>query len=224
MSKVVAHNNPNSAKDRLVLNDSLRASIKLRLTRFDRQANPNSELKQAAVTLALTNCAKDDRASFLLTRRPKHLNRHGGQYALPGGKRDQDETAVQTALRELHEELGLIVTENHVLGLLDDYQTRSGFNITPVVVWAGANCQLNPDPNEVARIFNIPLDDLKSPDIPVLETTAAGKHPVLSTPLATLGHRVFAPTAAFIYQFREIVLFDRHTRVAHLDQPKFAWK
>ena len=224
MPKVATQNNPNSARYRLVLNDALRELIKKRLTGFDRLANCDSKLKQAAVTLVVTNCEQDDRASFLLTRRPKHLNRHGGQYALPGGKRDQNETAVQTALRELHEELGLILTENHVLGMLDDYQTRSGFNITPVVVWAGADCQLSPDPNEVARIFNIPLDDLKSPDIPVLETTKAGKHPVLSTPLASLGHRVFAPTAAFIYQFREIVLFDRYTRVAHLDQPKFAWK
>lgn len=210
--------------NRLLLNDSLRECITARLAQFNRNANRNSRLRQAAVALTIIDREQDDSASFLLTRRPTHLHRHGGQYALPGGKRDQDESAQETALRELREEMGIGLTEKHVLGMLDDYQTRSGFNITPVVVWAGSNRNLDPDPNEIARVFRIPLDDLKSPDIPCLETTTAGEHPVLSTPLATLGHRVFAPTAAFIYQFREIVIFNRHTRVAHLDQPKFAWK
>ncbi len=213
-----------SQSTNLALNDSLREYITGRLANFDRKSNHKPHLRQAAVALTILDLEESDAASFLLTRRPKHLNRHGGQYALPGGKRDRNETAVETALRELHEEIGLNLEKEHVLGVLDDYETRSGFNITPVVVWAGPNCQLNPDPNEVARVFRIPLDDLKSPDIPILEPTAAGQFPVLSIPLASLGHQVFAPTAAFVYQFREVVLFNRHTRVAHLDQPKFAWK
>ncbi len=224
MKQTVSQITPIHENKCLVLNDSLRQCITARLARFNRSTNRDSHLRQAAVALTIVDHEQDDRASFLLTRRSIHLNRHGGQYALPGGKRDHNESAQETALRELQEEIGIGLDEDHVLGMLDDYQTRSGFNITPVVVWAGSNCNLDPDPNEIARVYRIPLDDLKSPDIPVLESTSAGDHPVLSTPLATLGHRVFAPTAAFIYQFREIVLFDRHTRVAHLDQPKFAWK
>lgn len=209
---------------RLMIDDSLRQKIARRLSSFDRKANSDPQLRQAAVALTILEGEKDRSASFLLTRRPKHLKRHGGQYALPGGRTDNNENIVQTSLRELREEVGIDLTECDVLGLLDDYQTRSGFNITPVVLWAGANVEIIPDPNEIARVFRIPLDDLKSSKIPVLEHSDESEFPVLSTPLATLGHQVFAPTAAFIFQFREIVLFGRHTRVAHFDQPKFAWK
>lgn len=209
---------------RLVISESLRQQIADRLSSFDRRSNSDSRLRQAAVALTILDGHEDDTASFLLTRRPKHLKRHRGQYALPGGRADDSETAIQTSLRELREEVGIDLPESNVLGLLDDYQTRSGFNITPVVLWAGSNVEIIPDPNEVAKVFRIPLNDLKSPNIPVLEHSDESEFPVLSTPLATLGHRIFAPTAAFIYQFREIVLFGRHTRIEHFDQPKFAWK
>ncbi len=208
----------------LAIDDSLRQLITSRLSSFDRKLNFDPHLRQAAVALTILDSEKDGSASFLLTQRPRHLKRHGGQYALPGGRTDDNENIVQTSIRELREEVGIDLAESDVLGLLDDYQTRSGFNITPVVLWAGASVEIIPDPNEVAKVFRIPLDELKSPKIPVLEHSDESEHPVLSTPLATLGHRVFAPTAAFIYQFREIVLFGRHTRVGHFDQPKFAWK
>ena len=218
-------NKPQTNKNsRLVIGESLRQQIASRLSSFERKLNYATHLRQAAVALTILDDGIDGRASFLLTQRPKHLKRHGGQYALPGGRTDDNENVIQTSIRELREEVGIDLTESNVLGLLDDYQTRSGFNITPVVLWAGENVEIIPDPNEIAKVFRIPLDDLKSPKIPVLEHSDESKHPVLSTPLATLGHQVFAPTAAFIYQFREIVLFGRHTRVDHFDQPKFAWK
>ncbi len=213
-----------TSSNRLILDDSLRECIEANLSAFERRPNADGRLRQAAVALTLVEGIQDDSAHFVLTRRPKHLNQHGGQYALPGGKMDPNESAIETSLRELHEEIGLDIKESEVLGLLDDYQTRSGFNITPVVIWAGINAELKPNPNEVARLFRIPLDDLRAPDLPVLEYIPESQFPVLSTPLATLGHRVFAPTAAFLFQFREVGLFGRHTRVAHLDQPKFAWK
>ena len=206
------------------LDDSLKATVCQRLSEFERLACDDNEFNRAAVAFTLLNAEPTDEAAFLLTRRPKHLKRHGGQYALPGGRIDGKESIVEAALRELHEEIGLDLGMDSVLGLLDDYQTRSGFVISPVVVWAGANMTLEPDPGEVAAMFRIPLTDLKSSSIPVLEQSEEKDRMVLSTPLATMGHRVFAPTAAFIYQFREVILFDRPTRVAHFDQPKFAWK
>ena len=209
----------------IILNAALRNHISRCLAGFTRIASSgNDRLRQAAVALTIINVEHDKTASFLLTVRQQHLRRHGGQYALPGGRIDDGESAVEAALRELHEEIGIELEELDVLGKLDDYQTRSGFNITPVVLWAGVRHKLYPDSNEIARVYRIPLNDLKSPKIPVIEATKAGKHPVLSTPIATLGHEVFAPTAAFIYQFREVVLFQRHTRVAHFDQPQFAWR
>lgn len=180
-------------------------------------------LRQAAVSLVV---AGDDRgmASVLLTRRPEGLRRHGGQYALPGGRVDLGETAEQAALRELLEELGLDPGPDAILGALDDFPTRSGFRIRPFVLWGGAAPELRPDPNEVAAVFRIPLAELCRPEIPHLDYGEGGDHPVLSAPLTTLGHHVYAPTAAILYQFREVALLGRATRVAHYDQPRFAWK
>ena len=212
------------ADNKILLDESLRNSIVERLSNFDRKPIRKRELRQAAVAFTILNEDSGSAASFLLTRRPKHLRRHGGQYALPGGRLDGDESALEASLRELQEEIGIDVSENEVLGFLDDYETRSGFVITPVVVWAGERNELHPDPNEVASVFRVPLADLKSPKIPVLEKLAESGTRVLSAPLDSIGHRVFAPTAAFLFQFREVALFGRHTRVAHFDQPKFAWK
>lgn len=113
--------------------------------------------------------------------------------------------------------------EESVIGMLDDYPTRSGFRITPVVVWGGDAGALVPDPREVDQVYLIPLADLLNPGIPHLEP-GPGDHPILSAPLATLGHHVFAPTAAMLYQFREAALLGKPTRVSHYDQPAFAWK
>lgn len=179
-------------------------------------------LRPAAVALVV---AGDDQgnASVLLTRRPEGLRRHGGQYALPGGRVDPGETAEEAALRELWEELGLDPGPDAILGALDDFPTRSGFRIRPFVVWVGDGPELRPDPDEVAAVFHIPLAELCRPEIPHLDHAAGGSHPVLSAPLPTLGHHVYAPTAAILYQFREVALLGRATRVAHYDQPRFAW-
>ena len=109
-----------------------------------------------------------------------------------------------------------------VIGLLDDYPTRSGFVITPVVVWAGASADLLPDPREVAAAYRIPLEELDHPEIPRLRRIPESDRPVISIPLA--GHDVHAPTAAVVYQFREVALHGRETRVAHFEQPVFAWR
>ena len=210
--------------NKLTPDENLKTLIRNRLSNFKAVSADDDGLRRAAVAFTIVSSEASDEAAFLLTRRQKHLNRHGGQYALPGGRVDENETVVDAALRELHEEIGIEVSESDVLGVLDDYCTRSGFIITPVVVWADPNVVVNPDPSEVAAVFRIPISDLKSSSIPILQQSADPDRMVLSTPIQTLGHEVFAPTAAFIYQFREVILFDRHTRVGQFDQPKFAWK
>lgn len=163
-----------------------------------------------------------DQPALLLTRRALSLRSHAGQWAMPGGRIDAGETPEQAALRELAEEVGLVLEADAVLGRLDDYATRSGFVVTPVVVWAGAARDVVPNADEVASIHRIPLQEFLRPDAPLLNQVAGAEHPVLRMPVGKAW--IAAPTAAFIYQFREWCLLERDTRVAHFDQPVFAWK
>ena len=202
---------------------SLRDTLRWNLAAFERHAPSGAPLKAAAVAIVVVYDPEQASDCFLLTRRSSRLRGHSAQYALPGGRLDANECPPEAALRELHEELGLSLGEDAVLGLLDDYETRSGYRITPVVVWGGSADVLAPNPDEVARVFRVPLEELDHPDIPVLEHIPESDRPVLSIPLATVGHRIYAPTAAMIFQFREVALYRRATRVAGYDQPKFAW-
>lgn len=188
--------------------------------RLPDEAKP-SALKRAAVVLALTESNDGDDTAFLLTKRASTLRAHRGQWALPGGRCDAGETPVEAALRELDEELTLKLSSDAVLGLLDDYPTRSGYLITPVVVWAADSAAIRPNPDEVASVHRIALDTIERDD--AFDFTAI---PESTRRVIRFHHRmslIHAPTAALIYQFRE-VLAGRHTRVTDLEQPVFAWK
>ena len=221
----------------LRIGDALKAHIDAQLRAFPWQANAATGAPHAAAAMTLTlideglgadvrgitqPAAWSDAAALLLTRRAAHLKRHAGQWALPGGRMEAGETPEQAALRELHEEVGLPPDAVQVLGRLDDYATRSGFVITPVVVWAGAVKTLQPDPSEVASTHRIPLTEFMRDDAPWLDASEHSPHPVLRMPVGSSW--IAAPTAAFLYQFREVCLAGRATRVAHFDQPTFAWR
>lgn len=199
----------------------LREIAEERLGRFPRTEEPLGERRAAAVAVTLVD-DEDGRPCFVLTRRAAKLRRHAGQWALPGGRVDQGEDVVRAALRELDEEVRLHCPPSAVLGLLDDYPTRSGFVITPVVVWGGAGVALEGDPSEVAAVYRVPLEDLTGPNIPHLRAIPESDRPVISISIA--GAQVHAPTAAILYQMREVVLRDEATRVAHFEQPVFAWR
>jgi 8-oxo-dGTP pyrophosphatase MutT (NUDIX family) len=179
------------------------------------------ELKHAAVAIALTEAAGGPGTTFLLTRRAASLRAHAAQWALPGGRCDHGETPAQAALRELHEELGVGLGESDVLGLLDDYPTRSGYLITPVVVWVGTSADIIPNPAEVASVHRVALDDIERADVFSFTRIPESTRRVIRFRHA--GQHIHAPTAALIYQFAE-VLAGRETRVAELEQPVFAWK
>jgi 8-oxo-dGTP pyrophosphatase MutT (NUDIX family) len=183
---------------------------------------PALALKRAAVAIALTEAG--DAAggtAVLLTLRAAGLRAHSSQWALPGGRCDVGETQVTAALRELHEELGLELGPDDVLGLLDDYPTRSGYLITPVVVWAAPSAAILPNPDEVASVHRIALGDIERADAFDFTTIPESTRRVIRFRHA--GQFIHAPTAALIYQFRE-VLAGRDTRVAELEQPVFAWR
>lgn len=161
-------------------------------------------------------------AALLLTRRAGGLSSHAGQWALPGGRIDAGETPEQAALRELHEEVGLQLGADNLLGRLDDFVTRSGYVITPVLLWAGEARALTPNPREVESIHRIPVTEFLRGDAPMLEQRDDSEHPVLRMPVGDSW--IAAPTAAVLYQFRELCLWGRPTRVAHFEQPHFAWR
>jgi 8-oxo-dGTP pyrophosphatase MutT (NUDIX family) len=197
-----------------------------RRVRTNLAAHPRAALaldgrRAAAVALVLVDDAEGN-ACFLLTRRTARLRRHSGQWALPGGRLEHGESAADAALRELAEEVGLTPTADAVLGVLDDYATRSGFVITPVVVWGGAGARIVPDPGEVAAVYQVPLAVLDDPGVPRLRRIPESDRPVIS--IAMVGADVHAPTAAIVYQLREVALHGRATRVAHFEQPVFAWR
>jgi 8-oxo-dGTP pyrophosphatase MutT (NUDIX family) len=204
--------------------DATRRNIAARCAGFARRPETATAtaLKRAAVAIALVEADHGaDATAVLLTRRAAGLRAHRGQWALPGGRCDEGETPVEAALRELHEELGLELGVENVLGLLDDYPTRSGYLITPVVVWAAANAAISPNPHEVASVHRIALDEIEAEDAFSFTTIAESDRRVIRFHHA--GRLIHAPTAALIYQFRE-VLAGRDTRVAELEQPVFAWK
>jgi 8-oxo-dGTP pyrophosphatase MutT (NUDIX family) len=201
--------------------EALRARVRAHLGRFERQPIAPDGRRPAAVAVVLL---PDDegRACFLLTRRAATLRAHARQWALPGGRIDTGESPERAALRELREEVGLALEPASVLGLLDDYGTRSGFIITPVVAWAGDAVELTPNPAEVAHVYHVPLAELDKPEVPRLISIPESDRPVIQVPL--LSSLIHAPTAAVLYQIREVVVHGRSTRVAHFEQPTWAWK
>ena len=201
--------------------EGLRERARAHLARFERRAVAPDGRRPAAVAVVLL---PDDegRACLLLTKRARGLRNHGGQWALPGGRIDHPETAQEAALRELREEVGVSLGDDSVLGVLDDYGTRSGFIITPIVVWSGAAVTLTPNPDEVASVHRIPLAELDKPEVPRLVSIPESERPVIQLPL--LGSLIHAPTAAVVFQAREVVVHGRPTRVDHFEQPVWAWR
>jgi 8-oxo-dGTP pyrophosphatase MutT (NUDIX family) len=197
-----------------------RESLTAALQAFERREHALDDRRHAAVAVVVVDSA--DGPGIVLTKRSSRLRAHAGQWALPGGRIDAGESPEDAALRELHEELGLLVTaDDAVLGRLDDYPTRSGYVITPVVVWSGLSADaMKPNAAEVASAHVV------TPEVLAVEprfvTIPESASPVIQLPmLKTLIH---APTAAVVYQFRELALHGRTTRVDHLEQPVFAWR
>jgi len=214
---------------------ALRTLIEAHLRRFEVQTATPAGHRRAAVALAVVHegmgaglaglpepATWSTQAALILTRRHVSLASHGGQWALPGGRMDDGETPEQTALRELAEEVGLVLEPNTVLGRLDDFVTRSGYAITPVVVWGGEGRGLLANPGEVDRIHRIPVGEFMRTDAPWLDPIEDSIHPVLRMPVGDSW--IAAPTAAMLYQFREWCIGGRPTRVAHFEQPLFARK
>jgi 8-oxo-dGTP pyrophosphatase MutT (NUDIX family) len=200
---------------------ALRARLAANLARLAPATIAPGALKRAAVCVIVTDDGHGE-AALLLTKRAARLNRHSGQYALPGGRLDADESPLDAARREAREEIGLALAPEAFLGRLDDFPTRSGYLITPLVAWLEAGARLAPNPEEVARIYRVPLAALGREGSPQFVSIPESDRPVIRYPI--LGTLVHAPTAAVLYQFMEVGVHGRATRVDHLEQPGWAWR
>ncbi len=215
--------------------ETLRARIAGHLAGFPINRADDAGARAAAVAVAVTDESFGadvfglpqhtewrNGAALILTRRSSKLRSHPGQWALPGGRIDPGESPEQTALREMREEIGLALDESAVIGRLDDFVTRSGFIMTPIVIWAGARRELVANADEVDSIHRIPVSEFMRADAPILDPSADGGAPVLRMPVGN--NWIAAPTAAILYQFREVCLLGNPVRVAHFEQPAFAWR
>jgi 8-oxo-dGTP pyrophosphatase MutT (NUDIX family) len=161
-------------------------------------------------------------AAFLLCRRAAKMRRHAGQWALPGGRLDAGETPLEGGIREVREELGLSLEPDDVLGWLDDYPTRSGFVITPVVFWGPTEPAITPAPDEVLAVYRIGLQALEDSE-PRFLTIPESDQPILQLPLGN--DVIHAPTGAILYQLRQVALRGQlDERVHHIGEPVFAWR
>ena len=161
-------------------------------------------------------------AAVLLTRRTSKLKDHPGQWALPGGRVDGNESALEAAIREASEEVGLDLTPDNLLGRLDDYPTRSGYAISPFVFWVGNGLEPEANPDEVASIHRISIRELSRPDSPRFIKIPESDRPVVQLPVG--GDLIHAPTGAIIYHFRAVAYEGTEVRVDELEQPVFAWR
>jgi 8-oxo-dGTP pyrophosphatase MutT (NUDIX family) len=232
--------------------EALREQIRDRLAAHDRRVVADPEKRHAAVAVLLVDSeVGEDRidpapvadwiagrpmpetldgrmvdvsggAAFLLCRRTSRLSSHPAQWALPGGRLDPGESAIDAALRELDEEVGIKLAHSNVLGLLDDYPTRSGYVITPVVIWGGGRLDPRPAPDEVVAVYRVGIHQLQRSDSPRFITIPESPRPVVQIPLGN--DLIHAPTGAILLQLRWLCLDGRHDAVDDLEQPVFAWK
>lgn len=184
--------------------------------------SPRGESTRAAVAVI---CTADEARGWpegvVLTRRSAHLERHPGQWAFPGGKVDAGESAELCARRECREEIGLDLHRANLLGRLDDFETRSGFVVSPFLYWQEESVDFVVDPAEVASVHVVAWHDFDRPEVPRWRPTAGGRS-LMAMPVE--GSWVHAPTAAILYQAFCLVWRLQWTRVRGAEEPRFAWR
>jgi 8-oxo-dGTP pyrophosphatase MutT (NUDIX family) len=198
-------------------NAAIKARIAANLGAFPRRDIDLTGRRHAAVAVLLSPVVGE--MTYVITRRALTLRRNAGNWALPGGHVDEGEDAEAAALRETHEELGVLLPRSAVVGRLDDLATLSGHVMTPVVLWSDVALELAPNPAEVQFALRPPISELDHPDAPMIEENPAGGPPLKR--MFVQGTWVNPPTAAVLYQFREVCLHARWARTDDIGQPSW---
>ena len=161
-------------------------------------------LKVSAVLIPIVDHGND--LSVLLTKRSSNLSSHGGQISFPGGRSDEiDDHAMATALREAQEEINLPPENVEVVGALEDYETVTGYNVSPVVGFVNPDFEIIPQQTEVEEVFEVPLDfilDEKNHKIEsVMWKGVKRKYYVFPHDQ----HKIWGATAAMLVRFANLV-------------------
>ena len=203
----------------MTVEHALRQQMLQNLAAFEPNLLAQTDLKRASVAVITTLDETGDDPAFIITRRAAKLRGHAGQWAFPGGRLDAGETSLEGAIRETREELGLTLTDEHLLGQLDDYETHSGYAMSAFVFWV-TKAQMTPNPDEVAAIHHFEIASLDRPDSPELLPGPDPERPIIRMHVGPVD--IHAPTGAILHQFHEVAVKGLTTRVAHFDQPDWA--
>lgn len=192
----------------------MRDTVGAALRRFSPRSLGGNGLRRATVAIVVHRHGGE--FGIWVIERAKGLRENPGQYALPGGRSEPGEDVIATGLRELAEETGVVLQRDDVMGRLDDYVTRTGYLISTIVCWVDGYPRAQPNPEEVASAYFVPLADLLV--TPRFRPDPETGMRLIEFPL--LGVVIHAPTGAVLHQFAEVVLRGRPTRVATLAEPR----
>jgi 8-oxo-dGTP pyrophosphatase MutT (NUDIX family) len=197
---------------------ALRDRLTANLSTFVAEPLPGNDLPGAAVAIVVAPDL-DGAAVYAFIQRGMGLRSNPGQYALPGGRLDPGETALDAARRELDEELGIALGADAVVGVLDDFRSGLGRSITPVVLWCAAPTDFVAHPEEVHDAWWVPLAELDHPEAPRWVDDPQADGTVVR--MSVRGEWINPPTAAVLYQFREVALHGRSVRVRDVATPRW---
>ncbi len=170
----------------------------------DRNFQHELPLKASAVLVPIIE--RGDDFSILLTKRSALLNSHSGQVSFPGGRCDDNDLhAMETALREAKEEINLPEQNVEVIGAMEDYETVTGFSVSPVVGFVNPDFEIIRQEEEVADVFEVPLEyilDVENHKVESVFWKGENRHYYV---FPHEEHKIWGATAAMLVRFAKLV-------------------